>query len=137
MRTARRYELRAPRIGRIVTQEVPAPGIGQVLVRVLANGLCASDLSPWREGEGTLGHEPVGTAVEIGPGVALAPGALVTGRFVSSYADFVLADAADIVEVPDDVPLEQAIGEPLGCVAEALRRAPVQLAERVALRVPR
>jgi threonine dehydrogenase-like Zn-dependent dehydrogenase len=133
MRTMRRYELRAPRTGRVVTREVPAPGTGQVLVRVLANGLCASDLSPWREGEGTLGHEPVGTAVEVGPGVEVATGTLVTGRFVSSYADFVLADAADIVEVPADVPLEQAIGEPLGCIAEALRRAPVHLAERVAV----
>ncbi|MFI5694053.1 zinc-binding dehydrogenase [Kribbella sp. NPDC051586] len=132
MTSGRRYELHGPRAGGPVPEQVPVPGIGQVLVRVLANGVCASDLTAWREGAGTLGHEPVGTAVEIGPGVDLAPGTLVTGRFVRSYADFVLADSVDIVEVPADVPLEQAaIAEPLGCVVEAMRRAPVQLAERV------
>lgn len=133
MTANRQYELVASRRGRVTSTEVPAPGAGQVLVQVHANGLCASDLSQWRDGQGTIGHEPVGTAVEIGAGVELTPGSSVTGRFVGSYTDFVLAEPADIVPLPTGVPQDLALGEPLGCVAEALRRAPVRLGERVVI----
>jgi threonine dehydrogenase-like Zn-dependent dehydrogenase len=135
--TGRRYELLAPETGRLVREEPSAPDVGQVLVRVLANGVCASDLPTWSTRQPrypmALGHEPVGEVVAVGSGVDLAVGIRVTGRIVSSYADFVLADARDVVVVPDAVPVVHALGEPLGCVVEAVRRTPIQLADRVAV----
>lgn len=59
-------------------REVPTPvaGPGEVLIRVLASGVCSNDVLA---GKGTLpfpstdpaipGHEPVGEIVEVGPGV--------------------------------------------------------------------
>lgn len=133
----RRYELIGPRTGQVVREPVPSPSAGQVLVRVRANGVCASDLPTWSTRHSqypvALGHEPVGEVVAGGPGVSLAEGTLVTGRLVHSYADFVLADVRDVVEVPDGVPVEHALGEPIGCVAEAVRRTPIHLADRIAV----
>ena len=70
---------------RHVQVEVPAPGHGQVLLRVGASAICGSDLRAiYREhlGEGPeryqgviAGHEPAGSVVEVGPGVhRLRPG---------------------------------------------------------------
>src|ERR1017187_1340946 len=69
---------------RIVDQELPAPGPGQVQVRVAAVGICGSDLHNYTEGgigdspcryPMVLGHEPAGVVLETGPGVTgLAPG---------------------------------------------------------------
>jgi threonine dehydrogenase-like Zn-dependent dehydrogenase len=133
----RRYELIAPETGRLVPQRAPEPGPGQVLVRVHANGVCASDVATWADRQPgypvPLGHEPVGEVAATGAGVELGEGTRVTGRLVPSFADFVLADLRDIVAVPDGVPTDQALGEPIGCVAEGLRRTPVRLADRVAV----
>ena len=128
-----------PRRSQVVDAEVEAPGAGEILVQVLANGVCASDLPAWRAGPGDedvlrLGHEPVGRVMEVGPGVdALAVGDLVTGRLTESFAEQVVARAADAVLVPPGVPAEVAIGEPLGCVVEALRRARLDTGDRVAV----
>jgi len=59
-------------------QAVPAPGHGQVLVKMMASGLCGSDIRAiYREHLGTgdeayrdviAGHEPCGRIVEVGAG---------------------------------------------------------------------
>lgn len=133
----RRYEIVAPGTGRLIEEAVPQPGPGQAVVRVHANGLCASGLPVWT-GERdhyplSPGHEPVGVVVAVGAGVAVDVGTRVTGRITSSFADYAVADAGDLVPVPDAIPTDLALGEPLGCVAEALRRTPVHLADRVAV----
>ena len=55
---------------------VPGPGAGKVLVRIDVCGLCHTDLHFWkgdhpipREHPVILGHEGIGTIVELGPGV--------------------------------------------------------------------
>src|ERR1700730_11218095 len=53
---------------------VPKPGENQVLIRIRASGLCYTDVHITRghipsEFPRTIGHEPVGDIVEIGPGV--------------------------------------------------------------------
>ncbi|MGW2642271.1 NAD(P)-dependent alcohol dehydrogenase [Streptomyces sp. NPDC001348] len=61
----------------VVEVPVPAPGPGQVLLRVTAAGLCHSDLAVmgWPEEQFpyplplTLGHEGVGTVAAVGSGV--------------------------------------------------------------------
>ena len=133
----RRYEVVAPRNGTLSKAVFDGPGAGEALVRVHVNGVCASDLPTWGTPQPAypipLGHEPVGTVVAVGDGVELEPGTRVTGRLTPSFADYVAADIRDIVEVPDEVETIHALGEPIGCVAEALRRTQVQLADRVAI----
>jgi (R,R)-butanediol dehydrogenase / meso-butanediol dehydrogenase / diacetyl reductase len=61
----------------------PAPGPGEVLLRVRAAGICGSDALEFRSGPVlasppvTLGHEFAGEVVAVGSGVALPIGSLV------------------------------------------------------------
>lgn len=72
----------------IETVELDPPGPGELLVRVLAAGLCHSDLSVIdgsrpRALPMVLGHEAAGEVVETGPGVVdFAPGDRVVFSFV-------------------------------------------------------
>jgi L-idonate 5-dehydrogenase len=69
---------------RIEEHPAPAPGPGQVAVRIAYGGVCGSDLHYWRHGRVgdfslreplTLGHEVVGTVLSVGSGTrAPAPG---------------------------------------------------------------
>jgi L-iditol 2-dehydrogenase len=137
--TYRRSVLVGPSTTRIETMPIPAePGANELLVQVLRNGVCASDVPTWSQGPAqgaiTLGHEPVGRVVAVGPGVETTQvGDIVTGRLPSSFAELIVARAADAVIVPANVPLEAAVGEPLGCVVEALRRSRVDVGDRVAV----
>lgn len=136
--TGRRYGIVGPQLGQVEQVEFAEPSFGEVLVKVLASGVCASDLPTWAAARHSsypvaLGHEPVGTIVAVGPGVDLPTGIRVTGRIAPSFADYVVANLRDVVVVPEKVPTEQAIGEPIGCVAVGLRRTPLHLADRVAV----
>ncbi len=69
----RRSVIVAPATSQLEEIEVRPPGPGELLVQVIANGLCASELPTWLHGppDGTptaLGHEPVGRVVEVGAG---------------------------------------------------------------------
>ena len=55
-------------------EELPRPtiGPGEILVQVLACGLCGSDLMEWyveTKAPAVLGHEPAGVVAEVGQGV--------------------------------------------------------------------
>jgi threonine dehydrogenase-like Zn-dependent dehydrogenase len=63
----------------------PQPGAGEVVVEVIATGICGSDFHGYSGENGrrhpgqVMGHETVGRIDELGPGVTdLAPGQLVT-----------------------------------------------------------
>jgi L-iditol 2-dehydrogenase len=71
-------ELIARREFRLVEAALPAPGPGEVQVRVGAVGICGSDLHSYAEGAVgdaacrypmVLGHEPAGTVARVGEGV--------------------------------------------------------------------
>ncbi len=122
----------------LTTQPIPECGVGEVLLRVLVNGVCASDLPGWRSAPPSsairLGHEPVGRVAAVGPGVTTcSEGDLVTGRVGRSNCDFAVADETDLVIVPAGLPATSAIGEPLGCVVDVLRRTRVDVGDRVAV----
>lgn len=80
----RAAELIAPRTFRLVDMPIDDPSSGEVQVRVESVGVCGSDLHAYSEGAVgstpniypmVLGHEPAGTVVKTGAGVAgLAPG---------------------------------------------------------------
>lgn len=76
--------LDGPRRLRVVDRPPPVAGAGEALVRVVAAGICASDVAAV-EGRNpiavypmTLGHECVGVVEEAPPGAAVAPGDWVT-----------------------------------------------------------
>ena len=81
----RAYRLSRAGHAAVVDVERPAPGPGEALLRVLAAGVCRTDLSLLRSGAPTLpvtlGHEIVGEVVELGSGVS-SP---ATGTTVAVY----------------------------------------------------
>ena len=62
---------------KIVDVEVPAPGPGQILIKLEASGVCHTDVHIWQGGVApavepapfVLGHEGVGVVAAVGPGV--------------------------------------------------------------------
>jgi hypothetical protein len=104
----------------------PTPGPGEVLVRVRACGVCASDLNAWRGvpgiefplEAGAPGHETWGEVVELGQSVdALRTGQCVTGMLWNGLAEFGVARAENLVAL--EAPL---LGEPLACAMNVIRR---------------
>jgi threonine dehydrogenase-like Zn-dependent dehydrogenase len=138
MKVKRVARLVAPRRSEIASEEVGSPDAGQVLVRIVACGVCASELHVWEEPlpeyPVALGHEPVGTVEGIGRGVTrVATGDAVTGRFGPAFSDHVIVDEHVLVVVPPGLDLADSLGEPLGCVVEAHRRTPIGSGDSVAV----
>jgi threonine dehydrogenase-like Zn-dependent dehydrogenase len=136
--TSRIARLVAPQRFELASQTVGDPPPGTVRVKVVACGVCASELHAVEDTLESypvaIGHEPVGIIEALGDGVqGLAEGTRVTGGFGPSFAEHVIADQAHVVVVPDELPTEDAIGEPLGCVVEGRRRTPVVAGDRIAL----
>jgi len=119
--------------------ERPVPGPAEVLVRVVASVVCASELEPCVEGPAGgvpryLGHEVSGVVAEVGAAVeGLAAGdrvaVWVTER---GFAEYVAVAAAYCFPAGDG-PLDEALGEPLACAANAVEAADVRLADDVVL----
>ncbi|KOU49807.1 zinc-binding dehydrogenase [Streptomyces sp. WM6378] len=111
----------------------PAPGAGQVLVKVEAAGVCLSDvhlidgtLTPaYLPGDTvTLGHEVAGTIAELGldvtgwtagQRVVLQAGEERDGRLLTrgvdydgGWAEYALASTQTLFALPDSIPFEQA-----------------------------
>ena len=67
---------------RLEQMPVPAIGPGEILVKVIASGICGSDVLEWyriRKAPIVLGHEIAGEVVEAGEGVdRFKPGDTVT-----------------------------------------------------------
>ncbi len=66
--------LRAPRVLDLVDVPTPAPGPGEVLVRIRAALTCGTDLKTYRRGHprlpfGPFGHEGAGDVLSVGAGV--------------------------------------------------------------------
>jgi len=100
--------------------------------------VCASELPVWREADRNvpfrLGHEPFGIVEAVGGGVSrFAPGDRVTGLFKEAYSEYCTAPESVLVPVPDEVPDESAMGEPLACLVNAARRTPVDYADTVVI----
>jgi L-iditol 2-dehydrogenase len=131
--------LAAPREFEITEVPTPRPEAGEVLVRVAACGVCASELESWTgRSEPTyplmLGHEVSGTVEEVGDGVEdLAPGDPV-GVWVAArgFADFVVARAAHCFPT-GGARLDTVLAEPLACVVNAVELADLRLGDDVVI----
>jgi threonine dehydrogenase-like Zn-dependent dehydrogenase len=83
---------------------------------------------------GSLGHEGWGIVDEVGEGVQeLAPGDRVAALSYSSYAEYDLADAANVVRLPESLAGRPFPGEPLGCAMNIFRRSAVEAGQTVAI----
>src|SRR5437764_13628574 len=112
--------------GHIRAEEVarPDPGPGQVRIRLEGCGVCASNLTPWAGPDwmqfptepGALGHEGWGVVDALGDGVAEpAIGERVAALSYKAYAEYDVADADAVVQLPDSLAGQPFPGEPPGC----------------------
>jgi threonine dehydrogenase-like Zn-dependent dehydrogenase len=130
--------------GKLKIDEVPLPepGPGQVRIWLAGCGVCASNLTPWEGPEwmqfptepGSLGHEGWGNIDAVGPGVSdLQIGDRVGFLSGKAYAEYDLAEASQVVKLPDalkdlDLPLE-----PFGCAMNIFRRSDIQEGQTIAI----
>jgi L-iditol 2-dehydrogenase len=136
----RQAVLTGPRAFTIAELPVPEIGPDEVLLRVAACGVCASELDiylgaaghasyPWRPG-----HEVSGVVERAGARVAApAPGDPVAAFVTTAgYGEYVAVPAAHCFPA-GDVPLELALGEPLACAVNAVELAGIALADDVVI----
>lgn len=123
-----------------LAQRELAPAPGEALLEIAACGFCMTDFHKY-EGHDpdmtlpvVVGHEASGVVVQTNPADARPhPGDRVTGAFEFAFATHAVAPLDRLIRVPDDVPLEHAIGEPLACVVNVARAANPQLGDHVVL----
>jgi threonine dehydrogenase-like Zn-dependent dehydrogenase len=130
--------------GRMEVQEVarPEPGPGQVRLRLEGCGVCASNLTPWAGPDwmrfptepGDLGHEAWGVVDALGEGVeGLSLGDRVAALSYRGYAEYDLAEAANVVRLPESLAGQPFPGEPLGCAMNIFRRSGIEAGQTVAI----
>ena len=108
-----------PEVLRVVEDEVPRPGPGEVRVRVLAAGVSFTD-AQLRAGTYlgvppppfTPGYELIGVVDELGPACSrLHVGDRVAALTAyGSYAEYVCVPEAEAVEVPDGLDPAEVVG---------------------------
>lgn len=123
--------------------EIPLPSLAEneVLMRVEACGVCASETHRWlghakAEYPLRLGHEPSGVIEQIGSQVCdLAVGqrvaALAPGR--GAFAEAIAVPQEQIILMPPGMVYTEAIVEPAGCLISGLERTEIHVADRVAI----
>ncbi|MBE7219965.1 MAG: alcohol dehydrogenase catalytic domain-containing protein, partial [Caulobacteraceae bacterium] len=121
---------------------LPQPGPGQVRLKLQGCGVCASNLGPWAGPEwmqfptepGALGHEGWGVVDALGEGVeGLEVGDPVAALTYAAYAEYDLADAANVIKAPEALAGAPFPGEPLGCAMNIFRRADIHPGQTVAI----
>jgi 2-desacetyl-2-hydroxyethyl bacteriochlorophyllide A dehydrogenase len=133
--------LAGPRRIELAEVPIPAPGPGEVLVRLEGSGVCGSNLVPWQGREwfaypfapGAPGHEGWGHVVSAGPEVrGLVEGDRVAVLSGAAFAEYDVAPAPRVVRIPDAIrgPFP---GEALGCGVNVFRRSAIRPGERVAV----
>lgn len=154
---ARIAKVVAPRKLEIVEENMPKPGADEVLVRVKSCGLCHTDLPIYEGRKGpfetktvrgqqvsfqrdnpefpySIGHEPAGIVEAVGPGVTkFKVGDRVAGPASGGFATHAIASVNKIVHVPDSLPLELTLAEPLMCVTSIVRAANPEIGDYVAV----
>jgi threonine dehydrogenase-like Zn-dependent dehydrogenase len=127
---------------KIAEVRVPEPGAGQVRIRLEGCGVCASNLTPWEGPDwmhfptepGALGHEGWGVVDAVGEGVtSLEPGDRVGGLSGHAYAQHDVANASELVKLPDALRHVALPLEPFGCAFNIFRRSDIRRGQTVAI----
>ncbi|MGI3779690.1 MAG: zinc-binding dehydrogenase [Janthinobacterium lividum] len=128
----------APRKFRVLDIEPPLRETGELLVDVVACGVCASELDQWEGGSGVelprrIGHEVSGTVAAADPGSAYAVGdPVAVWTLGSGYAEQVSAPEASCRPL-GTFPAGLGLLEPIACAANAVELADVRLADDVVI----
>jgi 2-desacetyl-2-hydroxyethyl bacteriochlorophyllide A dehydrogenase len=121
---------------------VPQPSENEVLVRIEGCGICGSDLPVWEGREwfnypfqpGAPGHEGYGIVEETGSNVSSCKvGDRVAMLSYHAYAEFDIAQADQIVKIPDQLSEMPFPGEPLGCSINIFKRSQITKNDTVAV----
>lgn len=116
---------------KVVDAPIPEIADHQVLIKVLYHGVCMSERYGWAtfkaENEPCgLGHEPVGIVEKTGKNITkFQVGDRVTGFSSGGMAEYNVASENRIWKIPDNVSMEDATGEPLGCLLSAVSKVPM------------
>jgi NADPH:quinone reductase len=126
----------------VTRRPVPQPGPGQVRVRLLGCGICASNLPVWQGRDwfeypleaGAPGHEGWGEVEALGDGAeGLAVGDLVAMLSYHAYAEHDLAQVDELVQLPETFRERPFPGEPLACAMNILERSDIRAGHTVAV----
>lgn len=133
----------APKKFEIRDIEMPTVDNDQILVKIEACGVCTSDMASYLDTYSEdvkkrqplprrIGHEPSGTVVKVGKNVKdFKEGDRITGVFgMGDFAEYVAFDPSGasgvgrrpmVTKIPDGIPIEHALGEPLMCLMSIAR----------------
>jgi len=124
-------------------EERPIPSIepDELLVKTKACGICTSEIDFFLgnakgfEYPRFIGHEPSGIVVEVGSAVqGFVPGDPVgiwsEGK---GFAEYVATKAAYVHKLHAGTALEEALGEPIACATNGVRKADPQLNDSVCI----
>ena len=114
---------------------------GKVLVRTAVCGICEGDVFKYRmalEGQlpdsALIGHEGCGTVVEVGDGVeSFKAGDRVADLGNGTYSEYFLTSPEYLAKLPEGLPFEEALGEPVACYVHAAGRFGIKPGDRVAI----
>ena len=132
--------LEAPQRFTLTERPVPDVGCSEVRVRAAICGICTSELDMW-EGSTNVplprfaGHEVAGVVESVGEGVT----EFAIGDRVALYAEgkgfsqFSVVPAEWAVKLHDNVPFDLALGEPIACAVNGVRKARPQLGDSVCI----
>lgn len=143
----------APRKFEVRDIEMPKITDDEILVKVAACGVCTSDMATYldtfseavkkqRPFPRRVGHEPAGTIVQVGKNIKdFKAGDRITGIFGGgAFAEYVSFNPAGgpgvgrqpmVGKIPDGIPFEHAIGEPMMCLMSIGRCANPELGDTV------
>ena len=124
----------------IEEREIPTVNDDQVLVRMLACGVCSGDLYVYKQRaelastHSRLGHEASGVVTAVGRSVTdFREGDLVTSLTWPAYAEYFVSPATDLAHLPPEVDPVLALGEAIACCVHAAGRFGTQPGDRVAV----
>jgi len=122
--------------------DVPEPGIGEVRIRLEGTGICVSDLPVWQGrpwfqyplSPGRPGHEGWGRIDAVGEGAsAVKLGERVAAFSTSTYAEYDIARADEVVPLPSSLEGKPFPGQPLACALNSFRRCDIWEGDDVAI----
>lgn len=133
--------LESPKNFKISEQPVPKPRENEVLIQTRICGICTSELDIWSgvvEGMKYpmfIGHEVAGTIVETGSNVIN----LKAGDPVSvwteqrGYAEYLSVEAKNVYKLQDEKFVDFALGEPISCSVNGVRKLNMDINESVCI----
>ena len=140
--TFRSLVVEAPKKLLVNEAKLPEPGSGEVRIKLEGSGVCASNIPVWEGREwfsypipaGNPGHEGWGSIDALGEGVKeFEVGDRVTALTYNAYATYDVAEAKNIVRLPESLKGKPFPGEPLGCAMNIFSRSDIQQGHTVAI----